>query len=846
MIDPCFARGERTGLVEPLEARIAPANLIDGHTIAYTDLDGDEVTIVFSKDVFTGTETAQLGKANEVFKFDLGDVAHETATLQQLRLIDFTKFSTIVNVGSIANGVNMTITAVQKDGGNGLADVGFIKASGVSLGKIAVDGDLGKITAGGSALRVGIVSLTVDSIGKRGTTTQIPVPTPTAENPAPDIISVITGELNALKVLTDVQDARVRVVTGSATTSPAKLGSLTIGGSLIGRAAAETASDETGVIESDRGIGAIKIGTTAAHGIIGGGGTNSGRITAGSGISSITISGSVVGGAGGNSGIIAATGNVGATIIGGDIAGGSGDGSGGLRTFGSFAALTIGDDLVAGTGIGSGFVSALGLITKLTVKGDIDGTTGTASNSGANSAKIYANGLSLATINGDVRGGFGPGSGVIESGRAIGITTVSTTAPIKTTGLTILGDVIGGVGDGSGSLLADGAIKLVTIKGDLLGGAGKQSGVLRSGLDLFQSGAMSTIAVNGAMIGGGGDSSGAIIAGTTIGTVTLGIKTAPTADVLKGGVGPFSGSISANGKMGTVKIIGNVVGGVGSKTGAVICFERINGGDDLPGSIGTVNISGHLSGGDGPSSGLVYADGAMNSLSAASWTGGAGANSGTFVAGAGILGPGNVGTIKILGGITKTGGTPGVGSADFMIDGRLKSFTVGDDVIGATLRIVEDGAALVFKGDVTDAKVTAGTAITKLTVGGNVTGSAFLAGFDLAGNADNPDAQIGTVSVTGNWTASDLIAGVAAGADTFFGTEDDTAPLGEATAIVSKIANVLIKGTATGAAGEDFGIVAQMVAKVKVGLTTYPLTVTPLQVIEVTDGLTIREVAVAS
>jgi len=843
MIDFRLARREHAARVEPLEARIAPANLIDGHTIAYTDLDGDEVTIVFSKDVFTGTEAAQLTKANEVFKFDTGDVAHEIATLQQLRLIDFTKFSTIPGGGSIANGVHMTITAVQKDGGNGLADVGFIKAAGVSLGKIVIDGDLGKITAGGSALRVGVVSLTVDSIGKRGTTTQIPVPAPTAENPAPDIVSVVTGELTALKVLTDVQDARFRVVTGSATTSPAKLGSVTIGGSIIGRAAAEVASDETGVIETDRNIGPIKIG-----GLTGGGGTNSGRITAGGGISSIRITGSIVGGAGGNSGIIAATGNVGAVTIGGDIVGGAGDGSGGLRTFGSYTSLTIGDDLVAGTGIGSGFVSALGVITKLTVKGDIDGTTGTASNSGANSAKIYANGLPLAVINGDVRGGFGPGSGVIESGRAIGLTTVSATAPIKTTGLTIFGDVTGGVGDGSGSVLANGAIKLVTIKGDLAGGAGKQSGVLRSGLDLFQPGSISTAAVNGAVIGGGGDSSGAIIAGVKIGTVTVGHKTAPQADALKGGMGPFSGSISANGKIGTVKIIGDVAGGGGLKSGSVLSFERSNGDGELPGSIGTISISGRMDGGAGPRSGLIYADGAVNSLTAGVWVGGTGTGSGSFMAGAGILGPGNVGTIRILG-ILSQSGDPGEGSANFMVDGRLKSFSVGKETVGATLRVSEDVTTLDFKAGTLATKVTAGTAITKLTVTGGAVVSSFLAGYDIHGVAVNPDAQIGTVVVNGDWSLSNLVAGVAAGADGNFGTADDAAPLGEVTPIISKIASVVIKGSVSGPADEElhYGIVAQTVGKVKIGSTTYPLnTATPLQVIEVTERVTIREVAVAS
>lgn len=844
--------------IEPLEARIAPASLIDARTIAFTDIDGDEVKIVFSKDVFVGTETAQLTKANEVFKFSTGDVAHEVATQQQLQLIDFTKFPTSAATGSSMNGVGMTIIATQKDGGNGLVDVGAIKATGVSVGKLVIDGDLGQIDAGGASLKVGIASLTVDSIGKRGTSTQIQVVLPTSDNPGPDLISTITGELTALNVLGDVKDARVRVIdgkSGTTVTSAAKIVNVTIGGSLIGRTAVETASDDTGVIECDRTIGTVKIGTTATQGIIGGGGANSGRISAGATIANVTIAGSLTGGGGANSGTITSSGTIAALSIGGDLAGGSGASSGLVRSYGNITSLTIGDDLIAGTGAGSGFVRALGSISKLVIKGDVDAVS--TAGSGAGSAGVFANTLPLVTVNGSILGGAGSGSAVIESARTIGATVAATaTTPEVTTGITVGGNIAGGVGDGSGAIIADGMLKLASIKGHLTGGSGKQSGVIRSGTDTFQTGDIRKISVAGGIAGGIGDSSGSIIAGGVLGSVSLGSVLAPTADVLEGGDGNFSGTISAHGRIGTVKVIGNVVGGNGSQSGALLSYERSAPEGDLPGSIGTVSISGSLTGGGGSESGRIRADGALAALTVGSWAGGTGAGSGTLVTGAGLLGDGNSGAIRILGDLTKAAATPGAGSVDFLIGGKLKSFFVGGDTTSATLRVAEDVASLNFIGEVTGSKVTAlgqelhtattDVAIGKLTVGGSVVGSSFLAGYNVSGVGANPDAQIGAVSVIGNWSNSNLVAGVIEGTDVGFGNALDVKASGDDTAtIVSKIASVVIGGSVTAVSGgQHFGFVAQLVGKMKVGSTVYALNATGGQVFDVSDGVSIREVAI--
>jgi hypothetical protein len=98
----------------------------------------------------------------------------------------------------------------------------------------------------------------------------------------------------------------------------------------------------------------------------------------------------------------------------------------------------------------------------------------------------------------------------------------------------------------------------------------------------------------------------------------------------------------------------------------------------------------------------------------------------------------------------------------------------------------------------------------------------------------NADAQIGTVSVRGDWIASNLIAGVMANAGGF-GNGDDTKILGavkdnpdlNGAGSVSKIASVIIKGHAIGtldsADAAIFGIEAQQLGAIKLGGASVPL-----------------------
>ena len=169
--------------------------------------------------------------------------------------------------------------------------------------------------------------------------------------------------------------------------------------------------------------------------------------------------------------------------------------------------------------------------------------------------------------------------------------------------------------------------------------------------------------------------------------------------------------------------------------------------------------------------------------------------------------------------------------------------------------------SLSFGGDVTNVTVTArgqavqgaksDVAITKIAVRGGVTGSSFLAGYDAAGVAVNPDAQVGTVTVGGSWTASNLVAGIAGGADPGFGNAQDIVASGfDNAAIVSRIASVIIGGTVTGSAApadlDHFGFVAQMISKFKAnGIAATLNDATAGQFLEfddANDDVTLREI----
>jgi hypothetical protein len=834
--------------IEPLEGRIAPAVLVNAHLLTYTDENGDLVSVKFSKDIF---DLSSFTNLESVFKFTAGKAhlgpGNDTDDVpQQLQLIDLGQVP-LKNVPGMplksrVAGVSITITAQQQLSGetlagDGFANIGAIKGGGNALGIVKVDGDLGQIDAGAGTEKVGLEKLVVQSIGAFGTTTQVPVPMPDAMHPAPDLESRINGVLGSLVVADDMRGYihvvdSVRVITGVTTiTKRGTIGSVHIGGSLAGNVIGGTDSDNTGRIESSNAIGDVRIGTTVSDGILGGGGKNSGSISAAHSLGNVSIAGSVVGAATEGSGAIFSGGKMGNVSITGDLMGGAGLRSGSIRSSGTMGTITIGTsgdsgNVTGGAGDSSGLIFSGGKLGAVEIFGNVVGD-------GPHSGGVFASGkLARVTVHGSVSGGANLASGAIEGMKDVGR-------------ISIAGDVIGGDGAGSGAIISGGALLSVSIAGNLDGGKGANSGAILAGHDPdAKDRDLGDVTISGALLGDEGISSGAIVSGGRMDTVQIGaaLSMGPAmqggvgalsasiysggkiASVLvfrgvEGGVGANSASIQSHGLLGSVEIRGDLIGGTGVEGASILSHENAIAANPIAGKIGSIIVTGKL-GGAAERSGFVQADGQLVSAHVGSIEGGTGSYSGAIVSGAGFVKPGATQSITVDGVVE---GGNGDHSGYIEIGGRLGSFTAGS-LNFASIRVADDLGSFAVNGDVADSFITArgqtvpdaktDLAIGSIEITGHVSNTRILAGYDVLGSPVNPGAQIGNVDVAGNWTASVLAAGVAAGTDGLFGTVDDRLIAGAHTgAIISKIASVVIGGTVEGTSdsNDNFGFVAERI-----------------------------------
>ncbi|MEA3209164.1 MAG: hypothetical protein QOE70_2221 [Chthoniobacter sp.] len=261
-------------------------NLIDPKTATFTDVDGDLVTIKTSKGAFVADDfTVKL-------RGPFGGA--------QLQLLDLSGPAHAAFAGA-----DLTITAVRgASGGDGFVNVGAL-ITDHDLGKIAIDGDLGQLDAGdGTPLKQAIASLTVQSLGRLGLSTQAAA--------GASLESNIKGKLGALTVKSDIVGAFVNI-DGSTDDGDDAAGAITVGGSLRGGALANS-----GRIFAAGDLGVVKI----SQSILGGAGPHSGSLEAGGKIAGVTLGGSLRGGAGPGSGSLIAGATLGATAIGGDVNGG--------------------------------------------------------------------------------------------------------------------------------------------------------------------------------------------------------------------------------------------------------------------------------------------------------------------------------------------------------------------------------------------------------------------------------------------------------------------------------------------------------------------------------------------
>jgi len=460
--------------IEPLEQRIAPATLVSPTTVSFQDKNGDAATVTISKPLFT---TANVGS---VFTFDTGAVSGDNSVKQQLETLDLSYF------GTLAKGINVTISATPVSGSLGVVDVGFINSTNNDLGNVTVGGDLGRILVGDTNHSTqAIKSLTVGSMGVQGLTTQAA---------GGNLNTLIAGPVGSITINGDLNGVAIGIGGGSHGT----LGTLTVKGSIIGGPA-----DFSGSVRTQGTISNVEVDGS----ITGGAGMNSGAIGTAGSLGTVLVKGSVTGGGGNFSGAILSTKSMTSVTIDGDINGGGGPNSGEVGTAANLGTVTVEGSVIGGIGTLSGVVLATGNIGSITVDNGLVGGVGPDSGqigAGKNatsitigSAEVSLPGFKVKPLDGTfqgIEGGDGSSSGTVIVGGKIGSVTIN-------------GDINVPVDDGVA------AVKLAQVSGSIGSGAISAGGNIQS------------VYVYGGVYYGG------ILSGGSIGSVTIGASFAQGSEI---------------------------------------------------------------------------------------------------------------------------------------------------------------------------------------------------------------------------------------------------------------------------------------------------------------------------
>lgn len=378
--------------LDPLEERLAPARIVSLTQLAYQDIDGDGVTVTFSKPILTSDAVA-----NGIFLFSTGNVNGSIATPQQLLRIDLRGSG-----AAAAAGTHITVEA-EANVGDGVAHVGFIEATGSDLGRVRVDGDLGHINAGDANLKTSAVkAVFAGSMGVYGLATQGGVG---------DLHSVLNGDVGKIVVTGNIQDADISVVTPTIVEiRTGTIGLLDIGGSLVGGSA-----NNSGRIFTEGNIGRVRIGGS----VVGGAGHLSGSMFAEGKLGVIKIAGNLQGAAGGGSASIACNSGITALSIGGSITGGNSGtvSSGVVQSYaGKIKSLVVNGSIIGGSGYNSGLVQAHFDLVSVTIGGNLKG--GPADYSGRVISRFGS--IGRVFVGGTISSGIGFESGAIAAGNNLG------------------------------------------------------------------------------------------------------------------------------------------------------------------------------------------------------------------------------------------------------------------------------------------------------------------------------------------------------------------------------------------------------------------------------------------
>jgi len=741
-----------------------------------------------------------------------------------------------INSGSIVSENGISSLTILHGGivGGTQTGAGSVTA-GTSFGAILVHGDItGLSTAAATITKTGQISAgSIKSLTVYGSLVGS-----TANESGSVLATGAIGHVSLRAAGTLTGSILGGTGTNSGELSALSIGSVSVAGQILGGGAVVSGGTNTGAgsakILTTGDIGSLTIG----HGITGGAGAGSGAIdvgTAGTGftakLGSLTISaGGIMGGAGAQSGQVNVGGTIGPVKLNGAaITAGAGADSGALLATDSVRSISLGSLVIGnGAGAGSGEISIGGDLGSLT----FTGAGSTTADSGLVSVTGSAGTIS---VHGNVIG-TGNSTGLFLIGSGVKRFSISGT----------LGSSVftSDTGTDSGAIFAGlddtGVIGSLTVSGGIFGGSGTGSG------EVFSGGGINK-AIVGDIIGGAGQSSGSIVTDYAVGAITVtGTGKGVATHGIIGGVGPDSGQISAGTALASVIVKGSLLGnGVGS--GAIVSHSSFSDSGDIQGDIGRISITGSITGGTAANSGQISAAGNLKTVSVGgSVTGTLASGTGGILAGVDLAATtgGDITTLKIGGTLqganVPAGQSGAINGSGYIEAGHIGSVTIhaiqaGTIGSGST---VTDDAAILAANDIASLRVTGSItgvasnpvvisavgqlnpgktdlAFGKISVAGNVAYTDFLAGYDQTGAPANGAASIGSVIVGGNWSGSNLVAGVIAGVSNNYGDPTDVLITSTAS-VIPTIASIIIKGNVTNPAGvtdspDTYGFVAKKI-----------------------------------
>ncbi len=476
--------------------------------------------------------------------------------------------------------------------------------------------------------------------------------------------------------------------------------------------------------------------------------------------------------------------------------------------FGDIGSLKIEGALTGALGEGVVFFS--GTLGNAVI-GSIVGGSVNGSGQVIGNVSTHAN-INSITVLGAVTGGSGGSSGQIHAERI---------------GSVKMGSLVGGTGINSGTIVGDGTrgrVGTVKILGDIIGaqtlGASDDNTVAATSGTIFGQTGVGNVNVGGSIRGGVLHNSGSIVSSGNIGSVTIGGN-------VEGGTGTGSGSLLvSNGKanrvqVGTASSPSQIIGGSGASSGILSIHDAPN-----------IKVFGDILGGLGNRSGGIDSQGKINAITVTGNITGGDSLASRAVVNSGYISAAKLGNVTINGNVTAgTNGGAGIaGSGAIRALDTISSLTIKGSVVGNSTNAVQISAGG-FRGSGLAESTLVLRSIKLATDTGNVVRFAeILAGYGGAlsvgsprATALNPDAQIGDILIGGTISGTNIVAGSAPGTDGRFGTSDDaiisSAQVTDDTRLISKIASVVIRGAVEPDAdpANSYGIVAQQIGSIKVG-----------------------------